>query len=167
MIDIDEIIKITTLLIEISKKISANPTPEKSGGYLTIVLNNFEEVKVLPIGTYPKEKEEKYFRLSQEKAHRLYAHWLRDKTAISSFQTRDESKMQLGGAVLFEKDSKINLISFSGLHEKLDELISVILGIYLNLADKEFAEEIIKISDNYSFKEMLEKFNIELKNNNY
>ena len=40
--------------------------------------DNFSTSLVLPAGAYLSEKKQKYFNFSQEKAHRLYADYLRD-----------------------------------------------------------------------------------------
>ena len=161
-IKIEEIIKETKRLIDISKTIETNTAPQKSGGYLTLGYGGFEKKKVLPIGDFPEEKAEKYFRLSQEKAHRVYSDWLRNPNeTISSYQTRNPEENKWGGAVLFNKD-KGNIVSFSGLSEIADEALSLSLGFYLELMqdesyEKEF-EKIVKISNNNIFYEMFSKF---------
>ncbi len=162
LINSTRLIGVAKSIIEISKEVKSNPTPEKSGGYLTLALDNFEVRYVLSVGEYPKEKRDKYFRLSQEKAHRLYAHWLRfPETAVSSFQTMDPEVMQYGGGVLFRNGSNkslANIISFSGLDALADESVSLLLGDYLGLAEKELFERVTEISGNNLFYEMLDRF---------
>ena len=44
-------------LIKISQELKENPSPEKSSGLLTIVLNGFSEEIPLKIGEIPLEKD--------------------------------------------------------------------------------------------------------------
>jgi len=158
---------IANKLVRYSQKISGNPAPEKKGGFLTFLSGRangsvIELVAPLPIGTYDTRKIEKYVRIAQEKAFRLYAHWLRaPDEALSSFQTRNPEEIMWGGAVLFNL-SKLEghlrtckIISFSGLAEVTDEALSLDLGYRLGIEqDENVAKRIVEISQNPVYEEM-------------
>ncbi len=146
-------------LITISQKIPSNPDRTREGGVLTVGVDGFSQKHVLDIGSYPADKGDKYTRLSQEKAHRAYAHWLRQpEVAVSSWQTRNPQEMMFGGAVLFPpiKESP-NIISFSGLAEITDEAISLVLGCYLGLAQRGYADKVAGISENQVYEELFKR----------
>ena len=73
------------------------------------------------IGLPPPEKNEKYLRLSQEKAQRLFSNPLH----FSSYQSRDEAKDMWGGAVR----EVSTILSFSGLPDELaDEALMLFVA---------------------------------------
>ncbi len=155
-------------LIKISQELKENPSPEKSSGLLTIVLNGFSEEIPLKIGDISLDKELKYKRLSKEKAHRVFSHWLRNNYSknpvevVSSYQTRNKDEGKFGGAVLFERETGNEfpeIISFSGGSEFTDESISYILGENFGLAKEGLLYKVKNISKNPLIDEMLFEFN--------
>ena len=113
------------------------------------------------VGNFPQEKSVRYFRLSQEKTHRVFAHWLRDPNeALSSYQTRNKEKDMWGGAVLFPhylNGELEGIVSFSGLSELADEAVSLALGIHvLNFPCdyKDLARRVVEASNNQVYREM-------------
>jgi len=170
MIYFNDIIDKTKYLIAISKEAKGNPSPDKSGGFLTFGLKDFEQNYMGFIGEVPMEKQLKYSRLSQEKAYRIYSDWLRNiddlKEVFSSYQTRNPDLNMWGGAVLFEhKYVAPNIISFSGLSEVADEALSFILGHSFGFTkgNEELFEKVKKTSDNPVIENMFDRFNKEYK----
>ena len=108
------------------------------------------------------ERLEAYRRFAQEKAHRLYADWLRNPTGtLSSWQTRDENIHRSGGAVLFPRSIQgdyLSIVSFSGLKEAVDEAISLMLGNYRSMSSSEHNQRVVAASNNLVFPEMWERF---------
>ena len=147
-------------LIAISQEIPSNPDRTRAGGVLTVGLEGFSQKYVLNLGTYSPNKREKYTRLSQEKAHRVYANWLRQpEVTVSSWQTRNPEEMMFGGAVLFPPiDESPNIISFSGLAEVTDEALCLVLAYHLGLSPvPNYANRVIEISKNPVYEELLKR----------
>jgi hypothetical protein len=166
----EEVAKRAKYLIEISKELKENPSPEKSGGYLTLVIDGFDDFTSLRVGEkIPAEKLVKYEIFSQEKAHRVYAHWLRkfpfEKSLqiVSSYQSRNPKEEKWGGAVLFNKEVKDyepDIVSFSGLSEFADEALSYIIGYCLGFQKNDgLLEKIKEVSKNPMVDEMFSRFN--------
>jgi hypothetical protein len=116
--------------------------PERKGGYFCILEENFSTPLIIArVGVIEAEGEaSKYFGFVQEKARRLWvAHSHR-----SSWQSRNVEENKFGGAV------RVGglIISFSGLTESADEIISLGLAYVLGVADKSDIFAISKISAN-------------------
>jgi len=160
-LDLEKLLVVANSLVSISQKLPSNANPDRSGGILTIGLDNLSVRHVLEIGNYTPREKERYLRFSQEKAYRVCADWLRDQdNTISSWQTRQPEIDRYGGAVLFSSCQEYcNIISFSGLNELSDEALSLTLGYHLGFeTNSEFAERVINISKNIVFKEMYKIF---------
>ncbi len=89
------------------------PDARGKGGYLCVASLDGYILGILGLGKISKLKADKYFGLCQEKAKRLAA----NPDHLSSWQTRDESKNQFGGAIR----TNYVILSFSGFPELLDE----------------------------------------------
>ncbi|MBI2107423.1 hypothetical protein HYT57_05555 [Candidatus Woesearchaeota archaeon] len=149
------LVSVAENLISTSKSLPANLNPDKSGGFLTVVLDDFSRIFILEVGTYDTVKKDKYIRFSQEKAYRLYSDWLRNPSeTVSSWQSRQPEIDRYGGAVLFDNPRKglHSLVSFSGLNELTDEAISLMMGDQLDL--KVDVERVIGISNNEVYRQM-------------
>lgn len=159
-IDLGRVENLTRRLIDISTTLDCNPRRDKTGGVLTLALCGFSQGHLIDFEGYPKEKVDKYFSISQEKAHRLYAHWLRNHdVALSSWQTRDPAQEMWGGAVLFQNASGSPrlpyIVSFSGLAEVTDEALSLVLGYDLGFTqDRGYLARIAGISQNPVFNDL-------------
>ncbi len=157
-------------LIGISREIKENPSPNKRGGALFMALGGFSEQVILAVGDIPEDKREKYRMIASEKAHRVYAHWLRGKWlnredhVVSSYQTRDPDNLMWGGAILFENvpnplAPRPSIISFSGLSEWADEALSFVIGHSFGLdVDKSLVSKVKDISKNPLLDDMLFRF---------
>lgn len=147
-------------LVNLSQRLASNPDKARKGGFLTVGLNGFRQTFVHNIGQYPLEKADKYSRISQEKAHRLFAHYLRQPDiAVSSWQTRSSRAEDLmpGGAVLFPSTVYPDIVSFSGLAEHTDEAVSLVFGLNMGLSqDLDYASRVAAISNNLVFGELYE-----------
>jgi hypothetical protein len=100
-------------------------------GYLTLMDGiSGEIIFTVPFGEIPKDKDEKYFKFSQEKAERLFSqvnmHLPSNHT--SSFQSRNEEEEKYGGAIYFEFHTTVIILSFSGMPELVDEAMMLVLG---------------------------------------
>jgi hypothetical protein len=94
----------------------------REGGYLTIknIQSGMIEAIYL-IGCIQKGKEEKYLTLSQEKANRLFRVRMSGGNDRTSWESRNEEKMEYGGAIFFPAWDEEYILSFSGLPELGDE----------------------------------------------
>ena len=122
---------------------------------------NFYSARIRSISD--KGEWARYERLSREKALRVRADYLSSPhDTVSSSQSRDESKEKYGGAVIFNSwgrsDSPNDIISFSGLSERADEAVSLIIGKDLGLTTPKFIEYVVRISRNEVYQELLEAF---------
>jgi len=154
------IIAYANLLVDISKKLKSNPSPERKGGVLMRALNNFSKTGLYHIGgELTNDKIVKYLSFAQEKAHRLYSNWLRDpESFFSSFQDKDEDKRKYAGAVLFCKGNpSCNIFSFSGLAQLTDEAVSLMIGKIFKYGSEDECKRIADFSENQVFYEMLKK----------
>jgi len=103
-------------------------------GYLTLMDGiTGEIILTVPFGEIPVEKREKYLRLSQEKAQRLFTQITINLPSgtthhTSSFQSRNEEKEQYGGAIYCNFHSFSIILSFSGTPELADEAMMLVLG---------------------------------------
>lgn len=162
MITPERVRGITKTLVMISTELDSNPAKERKFGVLTYVPDGFKDQIFVEAGKMTAEERTLFYRFSQEKAHRLYAEWLRnpDET-FSSWQTRDFDNQKYGGAIacrtLYQGWS-CGIISFSGLKEHVDEAVSLNLALSLELITNEEIERIVKCSNNKVFPEMLSKF---------
>jgi len=118
---------------------------------------------VVELSVAQPEKADKYFRLCQEKARRLFAH--ATKGHFSSWQTRNTENGQYGGGVAAPSDSggveagKGMVGAISGLVEHGDETVTLVIWMvfrWLVLGD---AEKIIAHSGNELFHPLLNACN--------
>ena len=155
--------RLAEVLVDLSTRIDSNPDRSKRGGVLTLVPNEFAIVITMNIGTVGDPAElATYFAFSREKAFRTYADFLRDPFhTVSSWQTRQEDINRYGGAVLFRRgriSSPVDIISFSGLNEHVDEAISLIIGKEMRLASEDHIGRVIDISKNLVYRELYEAY---------
>lgn len=114
------------------KKILANANflekENSQGGFLTLMdAIDGEIIFTVPFGEIEKEKEEKYFNFSQEKAKRLFSQIPNGHT--SSYQSKNEEEEKFAGAIYFKFYWRLPIIfSFSGKSELLDEAMVYVLG---------------------------------------
>ena len=135
------IIKIMSILLDSAKgKTDIKDRKVHRRGYLTILdARTGFIICTLPFLEIPVEKEELYFRLSQEKADRLYSwvnkHLPAPNNHTTSYESRDESMDHYGGSVYGEfKAFEFNvqfhiqlILSFSGMPELIDEAMMLVL----------------------------------------
>ena len=135
-------------MIELIQKIPGFPN-EKNSGYCTII--SVADGRVLlsfQVGHCPREKFEKYYSFSHEKAQRLRKFVFDGH--VSSWQSRDESAGQWGGAI----SAGSVIFSFSGLPELADEAIMLMAAVTCNFMSPETAIEIARISGNKFFTDL-------------
>jgi hypothetical protein len=148
---------------------SGDPISGRTGGYFLLGSDRLENIELIQVGTIPDpDKNDKYERFCQEKAHRLIAHRLRKPNeAISSWQTRNEPLDMYGGAVLLPVVHLRTLYdepytaSFSGFPEFADEAFSVAMGYALSSGTTQLGSEsqtrrIIEVSGNPILPKLLE-----------
>ncbi len=146
MNSLDQLVKMLPFLsklLEQAPEVPHNPSPEKTGGYLTV--RRISDGKILlavGIGSLDENKRAKYHEFSLEKANRL----LTNSEHLSSWQSRDPANGKWGGAIRATKGDVI--ISFSGLPELLDEAVCLRLAIEFDLIDENTHNEIKGISQN-------------------
>ena len=151
-------------LVRLSTKLGSNPNPERMGGYLFWAPYNLSAMCSTRIGEVSDpSKGDKYLGFSREKIFRTYADFIRDSDiTVSSWQTRNERAHQYGGAVLFNRsgtvDEPVDVISFSGLAEQVDEAVSLMIGHELGLTDESFIGRVLVLSGNEVFPELREAF---------
>ncbi|HEX8591259.1 MAG TPA: hypothetical protein VF696_00710 [Candidatus Paceibacterota bacterium] len=110
----------------------------KFGGYLCLACPEGYPFAVVSIGRPDPGKLDRYLTFSQEKARRLAAH----PEHRLSFESRDPEKDQWGGAVRGD----MFIVSFSGLPERLDEVLSAL--ILVSCDDVEFQDAMSRIAGN-------------------
>jgi hypothetical protein len=108
----------------------------RQGGYLCVATSMGIPLLVCRIGEPDETKADKYLALCQEKARRLGANPDHDL----SYQTRDPDNGQWGGAVRGHG----YIVSFSGLPERLDEVLSAMVLFLRNRLPQGKAREILK-----------------------
>ena len=120
-----------------------DPAEGRRGGFFT-TFEKERSATTLPIGHFPEEKRSRYFRNSIEKSFRIY-----ERKEVRSFLSRILENNQFGGGIYLNAV----VCSFSGLPEKLDEVISLIYNIETTISggmSLEYITEIqtISFSDN-------------------
>jgi hypothetical protein len=137
--------KIVDILITIAKgKTDIEDRKNNSRGFFTIMNALDGEIMcTMPFGMIPGEKVETYYRLSQEKAERLFT-WVNMHLPLpddhtTSYQSRNESEDKYGGAIFVEYTAlsifefrKSLILSFSGMPELIDEAMMVVLAKFLH-----------------------------------
>lgn len=124
---------------------------QRHGGYLCLAavkpigLQFSPPIIQVRLGSPAAGKLVKYHALSIEKMDRLR----RRSGDRSSWQSRDESRGQWGGAICLEDRDLI--ISFSGLNEAGDEAFALLLAIDCDLITPDEARKISVISSNNFF----------------
>jgi hypothetical protein len=133
-------------------------------GYLTLMDGIKGEIAfTVPFGEIPAEKSEKYFKLSQEKATRLFSqvnmHLPNGHT--TSFESRNTENEEYGGAIYINCRSTIFILSFSGMPELIDEAMMLVLTAKLvEDIGKPVMTKIEACKRNPYWKLLLEKFMI-------
>ncbi len=128
-------------LVTAAVKLDGNPSPEKQGGYLTVICGNNSVMELQSIiGQIVLEKKDKYREFSEEKPTRLM--W--NPAHVSSHQSRDPENGQWGGAIRAGK----YFIGFSGLPELLDEAVVTVAAWHMNLITKNDIRPIVEASSN-------------------
>ncbi len=113
----------------------------REGGYITIKNAQSGMIEAIYlIGSIQKGKEEKYLTLSQEKANRLFRIRMAGGNDSTSWQSRNEEKMEYGGAIFFEVWNEEYILSFSGLPELGDEACMFITQILISSESTEMIE---------------------------
>lgn len=131
-------------IINLCPDLPGNDSPEKVSGFFTVLdTRTGEIVKTMEIGKVPEEKREKYYKLSQEKAKRLYAH----PEHLSSWQSRNPDQGEWGGSIRIEN----YIFSFSGLPELIDEALMLVLAHRFHWLDYGQGLEISFLSNNPFF----------------
>ena len=158
--------KITTMadeLVKLSTTLDSNEAPERKGGVVLWAPKNMSSVQLARVGEVPNSGEWfLYERFAQEKAHRVYADFMRrPEHIVSSWQTRDKEIERYGGAVLFpaSKLEGVDIISFSGLKEHVDEAVSLKIGRELGLCYDGLVNEVINVSGNKVYPELVQAYN--------
>lgn len=121
---------------------------QRFGGYLTVLdANDGKVLLVLACGFVPKDKTEKYYRLSIEKAKRVFV----DKQHNTSWDSRDEANSQYPGAIRGVE----GVYSFSGHQSDVDEAISASV-FYLAESTERISEKTQSLFDFY-YQEVAER----------
>ncbi len=100
-------------------------------GYLTVMDGTSGEIIfTVPFGEIPEDKQEKYFELSQEKAHRLFSQVCMNLPDghTSSFQSRNVEEDKYGGSIYLNAQTTVLILSFSGMPELIDEAMMLVLA---------------------------------------
>jgi len=178
MVEFSKLCQTVGNLVNLSTQLDSNPKKERQGGVFRYIPGNgirdgFRNSYSEPIGEETIDKLNLYGAISGEKAHRLFAHWLRSfkggtfLDVFSSWQTRDFDGSMYGGAILINNDgtNKIrdegrtcDILSFSGLYEPLDESVVTIAGLEHNLLDETQARRIVEFSGNPTYQELYDRF---------
>ena len=130
-------------------------------GYLTL-MNGItgEIIFTVPFGEIPEDKDEIYFRFSQEKASRLFSqvNLHLPNVHTSSFQSRNEEEEKYGGAIYFDLHSAVIILSFSGMPELIDEAMMLVLGNKVKaLLNEPLLRKIEACDRNPYFEQLLKK----------
>ncbi|MCB9336296.1 MAG: hypothetical protein H6586_09110 [Flavobacteriales bacterium] len=116
----------------------------KQSGYFTLAEIDGVVNRIFKIGQPPAEKVKRFLTLSQEKVERLSLHIVSDKH-VSSYQSRNPDKGQWGGAIVASDYENQLILSFSGLPEKLDEALCLVVAGKMKLS---FDKQILELSQN-------------------
>ncbi len=157
---VGEIAGTVHLIVEEFIKLPENPDKARTGGYLTIVdRDNGQLLLQVRIGAIQKledpdygTKADKYCVLSAEKANRLVRYY-RGQGHNSSWQSRDEKQKKYGGAIVAGN----LIVSFSGLPERGDEVVVLILAYTMNWANFNDITTIAKQNENPLFDPFYQK----------
>jgi len=127
-----------------------NPKPERKGCYICVMAKTGSKVLLISeLGECDIKEADTYFKLSQEKAHRLLGHG-----HFSSWQSRDFDAGKYGGAITAPPNSngyaigREMVISISGLPEKGDEAVSLVIGLIFRWITTDDIKLITDISGN-------------------
>ncbi|GEM_PF-1678999 len=130
--------------------------PDRTGGYFCVAYAySGLPILIAEIGNPPADKVERYLTFAQEKAKRL----AENPDHKSSWQSRDETKDQWGGAIRAGR----YILSFSGFPELVDEAVMLLtalkwdkrFGGYNGDAIHQDVDEAAKASNNPHFAELL------------
>ncbi|MGV8142152.1 MAG: hypothetical protein ACP5NS_00780 [Candidatus Pacearchaeota archaeon] len=168
-LDLQDFRRTAEWLIERSRKIPTNLEPQRRGAHILYRINDVADIDFPNIGFVSSPtKWARYKGFAHEKADRLVAAYERDCGSRSSWETRDFNAEQFGGAVLFPtfargKDGvkhSFEIISVSGLDERVDESVGLIMGYHLNLITSDF-NRYTSVSRNNIFAELFEAYRTE------
>jgi hypothetical protein len=136
-----------------------NPNPEKKGCYICVMKGiGPKTLLVTELGDCDIKVSEKYFGLSQEKPFRLLV-----RGHFSSWQSRDLDAGKYGGAItappcsLGLKVGRDIIIGISGLPEKGDEAVALVIALIFNWIIISDARRIADISNNNLLEPLLEE----------
>lgn len=102
-------------------------------GYLTLMDGITGKILfTIPFGRIPNAKLEEHFKLSQEGATRLFNVGLL-LGHTTSYESRDPSKDQYGGAIYVNLHSTVVILSFAGSPELLNEAMMTVLAKGLSI----------------------------------
>ena len=125
-------------LVTIITNLPDDPAGGRKGGFFSVFDYGSMGMVSRMFGSVPTEKMSQYFRNSTEKVTRIVKN---GEAEYRSFQSRDETKEHWGGGVR----SKSGVYAFSGFPEKLDEALSLVYALYVELEDKTEAEVVLSI----------------------
>lgn len=135
-------------LVEESTKLQDNPSSERRGGCLTVLVEGEPGFALCSrVGIFVDDPEQ-YLALSQEKAERLRG--FRHKH-FSSWQSRDPDKGRSGGAIL----AGDVIISLDGLDEFVDDAVVTTAAYWLGLIDYEYVLKFVGVSHNPFTEELI------------
>ena len=127
----------------------ALPAEDRRGGGWFCIREERDQAPlvIVRVGGQPLEKSNASMRRCQEKAASLQSR----SGDVSSYQSRNESQDQWGGAIRWDQ----YILSFSGLPEKADEVLMIMLAQMEEWADAGIkrlshlqAAEILRASEN-------------------
>lgn len=144
---LDSIITLALEAIEYVHQLNEYPDPSRKetdhGGYLVITQDDTVHL-CAPVGRMIPEKELSYMSNALEKANRI-----RKEGLQCSWDSRDLEKRKYGGGIRAGE----YIVSFSGLAEECDEMVSMYVAMKLELADFEDIYSFNRDNHNPSLKE--------------
>jgi hypothetical protein len=129
----DKVLFYVEVLLSLAKgKSDVSGSEKNQKGYFTMMNGRTGEILLtIPFGKIPEEKKAKYFKLSQEKAKRLYSEIISNPSnpPTTSYQSRCVEEDKYGGAILliFNDWSKW-ILSFDGTTELKNEAMMMALA---------------------------------------
>ncbi len=132
----DDMMLYVAVLLDLSKGRSDIPDSEfNRRGYFTLLNGDTGSINfTVPFGVIPVDKDNKYFKLSQEKALRLFYFINKNMNVFhtSSFESRNEEEGKFGGAIFADYHCNWSIFSFSGMPELIDEAMMICLAMFLS-----------------------------------
>jgi hypothetical protein len=149
--DAEAIVRLADLVLKAALAMDLSDDMHR-GGYLCIADNaTGEPLDMAKLGDPLQTKEGKYEELAKEKAHRL----AENPEHLTSYQSRHPVHGRWGGAIR----AGDHIFSFSGLSEKLDEaLVLVVARAYLGWMRTEtvrYCDRLATLSDNTDYHKLV------------